>query len=57
MIDFGHQGQLPVSYLIDWACNPFLEQLAMFIKKSKQFNQSNTASAIVSLKSSVDDFH
>ena len=29
------------SYLINCNCNPFLEGLTWFIKKSKQFNQSD----------------
>ena len=37
------------SYLINWDYNPFLEQPAWFIKKSKQFNQSDNASDITTL--------
>ena len=37
------------SYLIDWSCNPFLEWLAWFIKKSKKFNHSNITSDITAL--------
>ena len=37
------------SYLINWGCNPFLERLAWFIKKSKQFNQSDIASDIAAV--------
>ena len=30
--------------LVNRGCNPFLERLASFIKKSKQYNWSNTTS-------------
>ena len=35
-----------ISYLINWGCNPFLEEIAWFINKSKQFNQSDIANDI-----------
>ena len=38
-----------MSYLINWGFNPFLERLPWFIKKSKQFNQSDIASKIAAL--------
>ena len=36
-------------YLINWDCTPFFERLAWFIKKSKEFNQTDIASDITAL--------
>ena len=37
------------SYLINWGCNPYLEWLVWFIKKSKYFNQSAITSDTAAL--------
>ena len=52
---FGTWASMPASCLISWRCNPFLEPLPWFIKKSKQFNQSNITSdlAVLTLMLSV----
>ena len=42
------------SYLTNWGCNPFLEQLASFIKKSKHYIQFVISSDIGALTLSVN---
>ena len=46
---FGMSTSMLVLYLISWGCNPFLELLTCFIKKSKHFNQNSIASNITTL--------
>ena len=46
---FGASASMIASCLINWGCNPVLERIAWFIKKSKQFNQSDIASDIAAL--------
>ena len=52
MIEFG--ASVPMrDKLINWSCNQFLERLTWFIKKSKQFNQSDITA--LTLRLSVYD--
>ena len=44
-------------YLINWDCNPFLNWLAWYIKKSKQFNQSDIAVLTLTLSVNGPFFH
>ena len=52
---FGISAPALASYLINLGCKPILEWLTWFIKKSKQFNQSDATNNIATLTLSLRD--